>query len=254
MIVHETVLATLRAHERFKRVFCCVRDSVGAVVRFKSVFLVPLLLVGLTGCGGGAPIVSPQMVGHTGSLSSVRSGSSTSMWKASVHHETRVPQWGTRSRRPVSKYRPKGGGHFKLGKPYQINGKWYYPQLQPDYDKVGLASWYGHDFDGKRTANGEIYDMRALTAAHKTLPLPSYAYVTNLQNNRTVLVRINDRGPFKPGRIIDLSERVSRELGFKHHGLAKVRVRYAGRAPLNGNDKRENAYLMRQSWHRHAAR
>ena len=143
---------------------------------------------------------------------------------------------------------PKGGGVYKVGKPYKVAGRWYVPQEVSHYDRTGIASWYGAAFHGRRTANGEIYDMNALTAGHPTLPLPSYAYVTNLNNGRTILVRVNDRGPYVGNRLIDLSRRSATELGFKGHGLARVRVRYAGRAPLNGDDWRERQHLAAQSW------
>lgn len=138
---------------------------------------------------------------------------------------------------------PKGGGVYKVGSPYMVSGRWYTPREQPGYDAVGIASWYGDDFHGRKTANGEIYDMNRLTAAHPTLPMPVYAYVTNLANNRTILVRINDRGPFVANRIIDLSRASARALGLERQGLARVRVRYAGRAPLNGDDSRERTFL-----------
>ena len=120
---------------------------------------------------------------------------------------------------------PKGGGTYKLGSPYKIGGRWYVPREEPTYDQMGVASWYGEDFHGRKTANGEVYDMNALTAAHPTLPLPSYAYVTNLNNGRTALVRINDRGPYANDRLIDLSRQTSRMLGYEGHGLARVRIR-----------------------------
>ncbi len=145
---------------------------------------------------------------------------------------------------------PKGGGHYKVGKPYKVSGRWYVPRKDPKYDRSGVASWYGTAFHGRRTANGEIYDMNALTAGHRTLPLPSYAYVTNRKNGRTILVRINDRGPYVNDRIIDLSKRSARELGFMGQGLARVRVRYAGPAPLNGSDVAEHRYLATQRWYR----
>ena len=145
---------------------------------------------------------------------------------------------------------PKGGGHYKVGKPYKVAGRWYVPRRDPNYDRRGVASWYGAAFHGRRTANGEIYDMNALTAGHPTLPLPSYAYVTNLQNGRTILVRINDRGPYVNDRIIDVSQRSARVLGFQSRGLARVRVRYAGPAPLNGSDVAERRFLVAQSWYR----
>lgn len=121
---------------------------------------------------------------------------------------------------------PAASGNFKVGKPYQVDGVWYYPNIDPDYSETGLASWYGDGdgFHGKPTANGERYDMYALTAAHKTLPLPSIVKVTNLENGRTLNLRINDRGPFKPGRIIDVSKRGAELLGFKNGGTATVRV------------------------------
>jgi rare lipoprotein A len=143
---------------------------------------------------------------------------------------------------------PKGGGRYKLGAPYKVAGRWYIPKEDPNYDQTGIASWYGSDFHGRVTANGEIFDMAALTAAHPTLPLPSYAYVTNLENGRTVLVRINDRGPYANDRVIDLSREVARQLGSEGQGLARVRVRYAGRAPLSGDDRHERTYLASQPW------
>lgn len=118
----------------------------------------------------------------------------------------------------------QASGNVKIGKPYQINGKWYYPKEDPNYDRVGIASWYGPDFHGKSTANGEIYDQNALTAAHTTLPMPSYVRVTNLENNRSIILRINDRGPFAKDRVIDVSRRAAQLLGFHNKGTAKVRV------------------------------
>jgi len=113
---------------------------------------------------------------------------------------------------------------YKVGKPYQIAGVWYYPAQNFNYAETGIASWYGAQFHGRRTANGEIYDMNALTAAHRTLPLPSLVRVTNLRNGRTIKVRINDRGPFARGRIIDLSRRAAQLLGFQSQGTTPVRV------------------------------
>ena len=144
---------------------------------------------------------------------------------------------------------PKGGGVYKVGRPYRVAGRWYHPRENPNYDRVGTASWYGTAFHGRRTSNGEIYNMYALTAGHPTLPMPSYAYVTNLQNGRTALVRINDRGPYARDRLIDLSYQTAHTLGFHSRGLARVRVRYAGRAPLNGDDSAERRYLAAQTWY-----
>ncbi len=124
--------------------------------------------------------------------------------------------------------------HHKIGKPYKVNGVWYRPAHDPGYNKVGTASWYGRDFHGRATANGEKYNMNALTAAHTTLPLPSMVEVTNLDNKRRIVVRVNDRGPFASNRIIDLSRASARKLGFEKKGLARVRVRYLGPAPLPG--------------------
>ena len=135
----------------------------------------------------------------------------------------------------------KGGGRFHVGKPYQIAGNWYRPNVEPNYDRAGTASWYGPGFHGRLTANGEIYDMNALTAAHPTMPLPSYARVTNLDNDRSVIVRVNDRGPFAHNRLIDLSKRTAQMLGFIHSGTAKVRVEYIDKARLDGQD---SAYLL----------
>lgn len=149
---------------------------------------------------------------------------------------------------------PRGGGTYKIGTPYKVAGKWYVPHHDPTYDAAGKGSWYGDDFHGRKTANGEIFDKHALTAAHPTLPLPSYVYVTNLDNGRTVLVRVNDRGPYSGGRIIDVSHAVARHLDFEHKGLTRVRVKYAGRAPLNGDDSRERRFLASQPWARSGGR
>jgi len=118
----------------------------------------------------------------------------------------------------------------KVGKPYQINGEWYYPRMVDRYREVGVASWYGQTFHGRKTANGEIYDMHGMTAAHPTLPLPSIVRVTNLENGRSITVRVNDRGPFAKRRIIDLSRRAAWALGFKDQGTAEVEVVYLGLA------------------------
>jgi len=131
---------------------------------------------------------------------------------------------------------PRGGGRYQVGKPYQIKGRWYHPKEDPNYSAEGAASWYGDAFHGRLTANGEIYDMTHLTAAHLTMPLPSYARVTNLSNGSSVIVRVNDRGPFAHDRVIDLSKRAAELLQYKSAGVARVRVEYVGPAPLDGND------------------
>jgi rare lipoprotein A len=131
---------------------------------------------------------------------------------------------------------PKGGGRDVTGKPYKVKGKWYVPKEDKKYDRKGLASWYGSAFHGRQTANGEIYDQYHLSAAHPTFPLPSYARVTNLENGDSVIVRVNDRGPYHPGRIIDLSNKAAEMLEVQHKGTVKVRVQYVGRARMDGKD------------------
>src|SRR5262245_46658825 len=106
-------------------------------------------------------------------------------------------------------------GVYKLGQPYQVSGRWYYPEYDPDYDRVGTASWYGEPFHGRATANGERFDRESVSAAHPTLPLPSMVRVVNLANNRELVVRVNDRGPFVADRLIDLSQEAARQLGFE---------------------------------------
>ena len=115
--------------------------------------------------------------------------------------------------------------HYKIGNPYQIDGIWYYPDRDLTYDKTGIASWYGDEFGGKMTANGEIFDPALVSAAHKTLPMPSVVRVTNLDNGKSLVVRVNDRGPYVSGRIIDMSREGARLLGFKDQGIARVRVK-----------------------------
>lgn len=131
---------------------------------------------------------------------------------------------------------PKGGGVYRIGKPYTVAGKTYVPEEDTNYRAEGMASWYGDDFHGRLTANGEVFDMTSLTAAHPTLPLPSYARVTNLANGKSLIVRINDRGPYHGNRLIDVSNKAADLLEFKGNGVARVRVEYVGRAPLEGSD------------------
>jgi rare lipoprotein A len=131
---------------------------------------------------------------------------------------------------------PKGGGRDMTGKPYKVRGKWYVPEENKKYDKTGLASWYGSAFHGRLTANGEVYDQYHLSAAHPTFPLPSYARVTNLENGDSVIVRVNDRGPYHPGRIIDVSNKAAEMLEVQNKGTVKVRVQYLGRARMDGKD------------------
>lgn len=131
---------------------------------------------------------------------------------------------------------PKGGGRFIIGSPYEVKGKIYVPKEDPNYNKNGLASWYGSAFHGRLTANGEVYDSEHLSAAHPTFPLPSYARVTNRETGSSVVVRVNDRGPYHPGRILDVSEKTAELLDMKRSGTASVNVQYIGRARMDGKD------------------
>lgn len=133
---------------------------------------------------------------------------------------------------------PKGGGRYQVGKPYTVAGKTYTPAEDPNYVATGGASWYGADFHGRRTANGEIFSANAVTGAHATLPLPSYVRVTNQANGRSIIVRVNDRGPYMPGRIMDLSYRAASMLGYVNNGHTQIKAEYVGPAPLEGDDTR----------------
>jgi rare lipoprotein A len=128
------------------------------------------------------------------------------------------------AKRVTGVFEPPSEPTYKIGEPYQIQGTWYYPAEDYQYDESGVASWYGAQFHGRRTANGELYDMNTLTAAHRTLPMPSFVRVTNLENGRSLILRVNDRGPFARGRILDVSRRASQLLGFHDNGTARVRV------------------------------
>ncbi|MCQ8186234.1 septal ring lytic transglycosylase RlpA family protein [Parvularcula maris] len=139
---------------------------------------------------------------------------------------------GQQSRGPFAS-KPVPNPHEKVGKPYQVKGVWYVPKPEPDYDKVGRASWYGPGFHGRLTANGEVFDENRLTAAHPTLPLPSIVEVTNPANGKRLTLRVNDRGPFANDRILDLSKEAARRLGTEAKGVANVRVRYVGPARLD---------------------
>jgi rare lipoprotein A len=141
---------------------------------------------------------------------------------------------------------PKGGGTRLLGPAYVVGGRMYVPHYDPHYKSVGLASWYGEDFYGRNTANGEIFDLNAISAAHPTMPLPSYARVTNLANGRSLIVRVNDRGPYVSDRIIDVSVHAAELLGFYRQGTAPVKVEYVAPAPLRGSDDQILADTLRQ--------
>lgn len=142
-----------------------------------------------------------------------------------------LPRGGVPAAPVVSDPAPIVSGTMR---PYQIRGRWYHPAHQPNYEETGQASWYGPGFHGRPTATGERFDENALTAAHKTLPLPGLVEVTNLANGRSAILRLNDRGPFVDDRIIDLSRGAAQELGLLNAGLGQVRVRYLGPAPRQG--------------------
>ncbi|SOE18789.1 rare lipoprotein A [Hoeflea halophila] len=202
-------------------------DRTGAGLRSAAgVGIVALLALGLAGCSSSSSSKSKSSPSH------INTKSKFSVSEYGVAASPRI----TTAKRPE-----KGGGRAMVGKPYRVRGKWYTPKEEPNYDKAGLASWYGPNFHGRLTANGEIYDQFHLSAAHPTFPLPSYARVTNKKNGNTVIVRVNDRGPFAHGRIIDLSNKAAELLDMKQEGVAAVRVEYVGRAPVEGDDTR---YLM----------
>jgi len=140
---------------------------------------------------------------------------------------------------------PRGGGQYLVGKPYTVAGQTYYPAEKKHYAATGLASWYGDAFHGRRTANGEVYDRDSFSAAHPTMPLPSYARVTNLRNDRSMIVRVNDRGPFAPGRLMDVSRGVADALDFRRSGTTMVKVEYIGPAGLQGSDDRKLLATLR---------
>jgi rare lipoprotein A len=153
-------------------------------------------------------------------------------------HFAQGKKYGRASRKVVADGEavPRGGGQYLVGHPYTVAGHRYYPAENPSYTATGMASWYGAAFHGRRTANGEVYDMASLSAAHPTMPLPSYARVTNLGNGYSVIVRVNDRGPYHAGRVMDVSSRVADVLDMKAMGTAHVKVDYVGPAPIEGSD------------------
>jgi rare lipoprotein A len=140
---------------------------------------------------------------------------------------------------------PKGGGQHLVGRPYSVAGRTYVPQEVTHYSVVGLASWYGSAFHGRLTANGEVFDRYSISAAHKTLPLPSYARVTNIRNGRSIIVRVNDRGPYHANRVMDVSERVAEVLDFKSIGMTEIKLDYLRPASLAGSDDRKQLATLR---------
>src|ERR1700737_1146105 len=150
--------------------------------------------------------------------------------KYGVSSSPRVVEFGE----PV----PKGGGTYRVGKPYTVAGRIYVPEEDTNYRQEGMASWDGEDFHGRLTATGEVFDMESLTAAHPTLPMPCYARVTNLGNGKSLIVRVNDRGPYHGTRLIDVSNKAAELLEFKGNGVARARVEFVPRAPMEGSDAR----------------
>jgi len=179
-------------------------------------FFVVSLVLGATACAG-----APSSSSHWGAPSSPYSASSSH---------------GTGHGRVNATPRVAGSSsHQKVGRPYQVSGLWYVPAREDNYNEVGVASWYGPNFHGRDTANGEVFDQNLLSAAHTTLPIPSIVRVTNLENGRSITVRLNDRGPFVDDRIIDMSRAAAVELGFHRQGTARVRVQYMG--PAGAHDQ-----------------
>ena len=182
-------------------------------------------------------------------LAGVLAGCAQPQYRSSQHGKEYFPEgrYGVASPRVVADGQPvpRGGGQYLVGHPYTIAGRTYYPSESSNFTAVGMASWYGSAFHGRRTANGEVYDMAAISAAHPTMPLPSYARVTNLANGYSVVVRVNDRGPYSAGRVMDVSSRAADLLAFKGAGTARVKIEYIGRAPLEGSDDSQLASSLR---------
>ena len=189
----------------------------------------------------------PALIGKLGAVTAlalVVANCSQSPRSSGHHHSREIgafsdPKYGKASPRVVGldETAPKGGGRFQIGRPYTVAGKRYVPREKPDgFSQTGHASWYGIAFHGRKTANGEIYDRNSVSAAHPTMPLPSYARVTNLNNNHSIIVRVNDRGPYHAGRVVDVSEKTANLLQFRHTGTARVKVDYLGPAGLAGSD------------------
>ena len=200
----------------------------------------------------------PALIGKLGAVTAlalVVANCSQSPRSSGHHHSREIgafsdPKYGKASPRVVGldETAPKGGGRFQIGRPYTVAGKRYVPREKPDgFSQTGHASWYGIAFHGRKTANGEIYDRNMISAAHPTMPLPSYARVTNTLNNHSIIVRVNDRGPYHGNRVIDLSERTASLLGFKYIGTTRVRVDYMGPASLAGSDDQRLIASLRRN-------
>lgn len=191
-----------------------------------------------------ALLLSSCAIEKKSSNNSRSSKASASLNKTSKHINNKTKfsskEFGVKGSPRVSSSKKvrKGGGRYQIGKPYTIRGKRYYPKENKRLNQVGMASWYGPNFHGRLTANGEVYDQYSLSAAHPTLPLPSYAKVTNVSNGRSVIVRVNDRGPYAHGRVIDLSAKAAELLDYANKGVTKVRVQYHGKARMDGLDEK----------------
>ena len=207
-------------------------------------------------CVAGALLVAAQLAACSGAVDTVTQQSQlmplVSPASVAMPEQIEVPMPVPVRPPPVASAPlvERRSASVKIGKPYEVAGNWYYPAPGGGYDEEGIASWYGPDFDGKPTANGETYNMNRLSAAHPTLPMPCYVSVTNTYNGRSIVVRINDRGPYKAGRIIDLSHRAAQLLGVTRSGTANVRVRYLRMAPLLADERFEQQFLARQPWYR----
>jgi rare lipoprotein A len=210
---------------RAKRILCVSARSFAVFSRFPRKYDGPLrcIVAGLAGSaalGLGGCAQQPQRFAYA---------NSTEYFPSSIY--------GPASPRVVADGEPvpRGGGIYMLGNPYTVAGLTYYPS-EKHYAAIGLASWYGDAFHGRRTANGEVYDRDGISAAHPTLPLPSYARVTNLSNHYSMIVRVNDRGPFAGHRIMDVSRRTAEALDFRQRGTTPVKIEYIGAASLAGSD------------------
>jgi rare lipoprotein A len=189
------------------------------------------------------PVDAPMALASLGAASTGRTSPPQRLERAGAN----PAPTSAAARTPLSQVGPSDPsipsvGPLKIGAPYQVNGVWYIPAHEPDYDEDVVASWYGGPFHGKLTANGELYDQFAMTGAHPTLPLPSLVDVTNLENGRRVIVRLNDRGPFVAGRSLDLSQAAALALGMRERGTARMRVRYIGPGTTQGSDERLTAH------------
>lgn len=211
--------------------FVCdgARSGVQSQAAYKPAFTAPLALAGFVALGLGGCAQQSQVAG----------GHSSEYFPQSIY--------GAASPRVVADGEevPHGGGKYLVGHPYMVAGRMYYPSERKHYAAIGYASWYGDAFHGRRTANGEIFDRNSISAAHPTMPLPSYARVTNLRNHYSMIVRVNDRGPFAPGRIMDVSRRVADLLDFRRTGTTLVKVEYVGRASLEGSNDEKLASTLR---------